>query len=441
VTGVCRTGYRQAAEAHRPAVQWVAMTRSRHTLLPLVLLGGSGLAAAVLALVVFGAFLPVLIEEREAPGPAVRPARPAEARAAFEGAATALRAGDHEAYDAALPASGPAARRALDEIYRHVARLPWTGLRLAARPVPGVPGRFDVRVAGELGHAAPRDRIVAERILDVAVLGDRVIVRGDHTPRDVARQNVMAFDRPVAIRRNGCIVIADKSEEARAGDVARACGPARARLGLLGITSREPVVIYYYASRTELRRSLGGGPLEPRIRFFSHAPDRISRATPKTRDIGVLGPALDGQDAWMPLMLAHELTHAYTAGWFARTKHAPTLLAEGLATAVEGGRTYQPLRDDLASGDPDLPLLTAMASGSLWSGNPIDKVRLGYLEGGSLVLYVLDRWGLAGLRRFVTAVSDSDLSKAGIGGAVRDSLSTGWEEFYTGWVEYVQTLP
>ena len=243
----------------------------------------------------------------------------------------------------------------------------------------------------------------------------------------------MAFERPIAIRRNGLVVIADKSEQIAAEALARAGGPARKRLALLGINPREPVVVYYYSSRRQMLRALGDDPNEARIRFFSRAPDRLSESRTWTRDIGVLGPALDGKGEWTPLMLAHELTHAYTSRWFAHTEHAPTLLAEGLATAVEGGRTYQPLRDDLASGDSAYPLEKALTAKSLWRGNPIAKVRLAYLEGRSLVLYVLDRWGLDGLRDFVTAVSDSDLTRKGLDAAARESVGVGWDELRAGW--------
>ena len=407
----------------------------------ILLLAGAGLTVAVAALAVFGALLPVLVEEPAAPGPVTRAARVDEVQAALDRATDALRDRDRAAWDAALPASGRDARRAVASLYRHVGRLPWTSVRMIAEPVRGRPGRFYVGAVGEVGGADPADRIMARRVFDAVVMGDRLVLRDDVTPRDVATQHVMAFARPIAVRRNGLVVIADKSAQAAAEALARAGGPARERLALLGITSREPLVVYYYSSRRQMLRALGDGPDESRIRFFSRAPDRVAESPTWTRDIGVLGPALDGKEEWMPLMLAHELTHAYTSRWFAGTKHAPTLLAEGLATAVEGGRTYQPLRDDLASGDSAYPLGKALTAKSLWRGNAIAKVRLAYLEGSSLVLYVLDRWGLDGLRAFVTAVSDSDLTRKGLDAAARESVGVGWDELRAGWTEFVQTLP
>jgi hypothetical protein len=282
---------------------------------------------------------------------------------------------------------------------------------------------------------------MARRVFDAGLRGGRLDLRDDVTPADVRGQGVMAFDRPVVVRRNGLVVIADKQEQAAAETLAEAGGPARDLLDLLGIEPRKPVVVYFYSSRRQLLRSLGEDPGEPRIRFFSRAPMRLRDAATWTRDIGVLGPALEGKEAWAPRMLAHELTHAYTSRWFEHTAHAPTLLAEGLATAVEGGRSFQPLRDDLASGDPAFPLEKALEAKSLWKGNSIEKVRLAYLEGASLVLYVLDRWGLRGLREFVTTVSDSDLSAEGLDEAARSSVGASWEDVRAGWESFVQTLP
>jgi hypothetical protein len=74
-------------------------------------------------------------------------------------------------------------------------------------------------------------------------------------------------------------------------------------------------------------------------------------------------------------------------------------------------------------------------------GTDIERVRLGYAMGGSIVLYVLDGWGLRTLREFLRGVADSDLSREGIDAAMRDSLGVGWDRFVAGWTDFVQTLP
>ncbi len=407
---------------------------------PLLLLAGVVVAIVVVALVVGGTLLSFAPEEKAETRPAPRALTAADMDAAAARATQALRDRDRAAWDAAFPATSEA-RRAVDALYRHLVRVPWTSVRLLADPARGRPGRFYIGAVGEVGGADPADRIMARRVFDVALRGGRPVLLDDVTPADVRGQQLMAFDRPVVVRRNGLVVIADKAEQAAAEALARAGGPARERLKLLGITSRKPVVVYYYSSRRQLLRSLGDDPKESRIRFFSHPPVQLGTTPSWTRDVGVLGPALAGKESWIPQMLAHELAHAYTSGWFAHTTHAPTLLAEGLATAVEGGRTFQPLRDDLAAGSSVLPLEEALRTKDLWYGNSTAKVRLAYLEGASLVLYVRARWGLAGLRSFVTAVSDSDLTRAGLDGAARKSVGVSWDELRSGWTAYVQTLP
>ena len=400
------------------------------------------LAVGILVLAGLVVFMPLAFSDKEqSPAPPLRrAARQGEVQAALDGAASALRAGDRVAYRAALPASGKAAR-ARDELYARLAPLPWSSFAFDIAPIPGEPGRFDVRGVGMLGRVGPADRIGGDRVLDFEVLARGLVVAGDATPPAVRRQYLMAFERPVAVQRPGGIVIADRSWRPLAVALADDLAAARRRVAETGIEPGAPLAVYLYSSGRQLRAGLGGALAETRIRFFSVNVDRVSPDTWKTRDVGVLAPELAGDGPWRPMMLAHELTHAYTMSWFADTAHAPTLLVEGLATMVEGGRTFAPLRADLAAGSPQLPLLTAIATGSLWSGNATARVHLGYLEGSSLVGYVLERWGLAKLKRWARAVADSDLSRDGLDPATRETLGVGWSELEAGWTRYVYTLP
>ena len=147
-----------------------------------------------------------------------------------------------------------------------------------------------------------------------------------------------------------------------------------------------------------------------KARFFSDEAKRLNGGAAAPADIGVVAPALAEREAWAPLMLAHELTHAFTLSWFDKTAHAPPMLEEGLAVAVEGGRSYAALRRELASGNKSMPLLEEFAVGDLFQSGGPARVRLAYLEGGAVVGYIVQHWGPATLRRFVVQVADSSLS-------------------------------
>jgi hypothetical protein len=407
-------------------------------------------AAVVVALVVLAglaASLPLAFKEPAAvpaavssAAPVSRPATAAEARTALSRAALALRAGDRAAYRAALPATGKGARQALGALFRHLSPLPWTTFDFVVRPIASVPGRFDVYATGRLGRTGPGDRVGGERVLELRRRGTQVVAVADATPPAIRREYLMAFHDPVTVAGDGLLVVADRRSHYRAEELVRAAATAEPRLRLVGIKPDEQVLVSVYSSLDDLRASLGGGPSEDRIRFFSNAGPRVSPRPWRIRDVGVLGPSLDGTGAWMPLMLSHELTHAYTGQWFAHTEHAPTFLMEGLGTAVEGGRDWTPLKEEVAAGNQLWPLADAIGTGNLWMGTSTADVRVAYLEAASVVRYVLHRWGLARLRPFMQAVADSDLTQEGLDKATRLALGVGWDDFYAGWLKYVPTL-
>jgi hypothetical protein len=415
--------------------------------------GGAAHAALVAAvtllaglgvLAVLAVSLPLAFQEEATSAAATaltRPATETEAGAALEKAVAALASGDEDAWRAALPASGDDARQASSDLFRTLGHLPWTSLAPVVEPVPSQPGRFRVRLVGELAGVGPADRLVADRVLQLEVLGEHVIVTGDLTPAALRRRYFMAYREPEAVQGRAAVVLTEATERSVAEDLVAAEGAARDRLALLGIDADRPVLLYLYASRKQLKDALAGGPRDRRFQFFSAPAQRYSAALWWPRDVNILAPALEGDDAWLSGLLAHELTHAFTVHWFAETKNDPMFLAEGLAVAVQGGRTYEPLRQELAGGNERVPLETAIAVGSLWIGNSDEEVQLAYLEAGSVVLYILDAWGLDELKAWVTAVADSDLTPAGLGAATRETLGVTWDEFVTGWTAYVQTLP
>jgi hypothetical protein len=383
------------------------------------------------------------VADREPRTPAIadRAATLAEAEEALTAAAAALERDDRRAWRKAVPSAGREAREATRELFRRLSPLPWSGVAVDVKPIDGRPGRFDVHFTGSLGAAGPPDRVMADRVLDLWRTGPSTVVVGDATPAVVERQYFMAFNRPVVVKGERCLVVADRSWRARAAQLAEASSVAHDRLEVLGLHPSRTTLIVVYGWRGQLDKARGAPFPDDRVKYFSVPAARLADDAWWPRDIGVLAPALADAGDWAPLMLAHELTHAYTMRWFDDTEHRPPLLVEGLAVAVEGGRSYESLRRELADGNRGLPLVTALSTGNLWMGSDIERVRLGYVMGGSIVLYVLDGWGLPTLRDFLRDVADSDLTRHGVDVAMRSSLGVGWDEFVAGWTGFVQTLP
>ena len=57
--------------------------------------------------------------------------------------------------------------------------------------------------------------------------------------------------------------------------------------------------------------------------------------------------------------------------------------------------------------------------------------------GGSLVDYVVSRWGAGKLRPFVQAVAAAEPTEAGMDAALGEALGVSWGEFYAGWRRFV----
>ena len=162
-----------------------------------------------------------------------------------------------------------------DALYPHLVRLPWTSLRLLAEPCAAVPA----------ASTSARSARSAEPTRPTASWPPRLRRRvprrpsrpaDDVTPGDV-RARVMAFERPVVVRRNGLVVIADKSEQTGAEALAKAGALPTDRLGCWASRHAIQCGLLLLLARAVApfarRRSK-----EPRIRFFSHAPVHLGTA-------------------------------------------------------------------------------------------------------------------------------------------------------------------
>jgi len=369
------------------------------------------------------------------------PVAAADVRAAFIAGLACVKAGDRAGWQERLPAGGLAAQRVLGELYDHLAPLRWTALGAGVTAIPGKSDVFDVKLTGSIAGVGPADRVLAERVLVVRRPADRLTVVGDETPAGIRHEYLMAFDKPRLIEAEGGVVVYDSTWRARAQELAADLPEARARLALLGLHPRRRVVIFCFSSTAQVTDYLAQQLDQGQGKFFSGEAKRLNGGAAAPADIGVVAPALAEREAWAPLMLAHELTHAFTLPWFDKTAHAPPMLEEGLAVAVEGGRSYTALRRELASGNKSMPLLDEFAVGDLFMNGGPARVRLAYLEGGAVVGYIVSHWGPASLRRFVLQVADSSLSPRDIKEAVRRLLGESWTRFYAGLVQYVYALP
>lgn len=380
-------------------------------------------------------------------------------RLGFAAACDALARGDERGWREALSATS-AVRGSLDDVFGHLAPL---GLTAPSAEVSAVPGRehaYLVQFTGSLGAAGPHDRLLAERVLIVHTdcaaneTGTAAASRApeqpaircvaDDTPPAVLRQHVMAFAKPRLMASPGVVVVYEKAWRTRATRLAEQARAARRVVGqLYGLEGGRTVVLSIFASRAQVVAALGAGDgeVDDRIKYFAHPAPSVSGDLWSPVDVGVVAPALNGLEDWAPVMLRHEIAHAYTLGWFFGTAHPSEFLQEGLAVAAEGARDWSALKRTLAANELDPPLCDAIALGDLWAGRETEDVRILYSAAGALVHYVRERWGREVLHRWTVAVCQTTLSADEIAVATKAVLGVTWDRFVSGWRAYVEALP
>lgn len=386
-------------------------------------------------------------------------------QAAFDEAVAAVADGSLKGWRAALPVDSltPDVCLDLDTVFAHLEAVRPRPARVIVEPIPGRELSYSVRFVGGLGRAGPPDRILAERVLRVtpalglaAAAGDESVaaessgavpairLSADETPPAVSMLGIMAFRRPRILSVGGVTVVYEKPWRQRAAALAEGARAARGRVaGLYGVGAARPVAVFVYGSRDQVMEALGVAPgvIDARIKYFSHPAVRRAHDLWSPTDIGVIAPALNGSEGWAPVMLQHEVAHAYTLGWFFDRAHAPDFLQEGLAVAAEERHDWSALKQALAHGGLSLPVRDAIALGDIWSGRSTEDVRVLYSAAGAMVDFVLERSGGAALRRWVRGIADGDLSHAEIAAQTERHLGLDWAVFEAGWRDHVERLP
>jgi hypothetical protein len=363
------------------------------------------------------------------------------ARHEFARAADALRAGDRAGFLRWVPvgsgADAAVARRHLAQVFDSISRLPWRTFGFAVTALDQEPGVYRVVGTGQLGAAGPSDRLAVVRYFRLTEAADAAVVTADVTPQELSRRYLMALHDPVVLQRQGLIVLADRWARSRAGAVLTAAERARPRLETLGLDTTPAVVITVFGSAEDVRDALGVRAATPRLVYFSYPPLRVAEKGWDVWDVGVMGPWLRDPGISTDAVLAHELAHAYSIRWLGDATHPRALLAEGIAEAAEGTFVTPALRREVATGDQLWPLPESFGSSDVWDGASGEAVGLGYDVGGSIVDYVVWRWGPEHLRPFVEAVAAAEPTEAGMDAALGRALGVDWRRFYAGWRRYV----
>lgn len=181
------------------------------------------------------------------------------------------------------------------------------------------------------------------------------------------------------------------------------------------------VDVYIYSDVTDLRAALGAGGL-----------DWVGgHADPAAGVVLVAVPEMDAARARIEFgrVLPHEITHFMLYQRLGeRYERVPTWLNEGLASRYEERRNvvYLQALDQAASTQ------TLLAFDELCNGFPTSAERglLAYAQSESLVLYIIERWGIGSINDLLDAYNDGASCTAGVSntlGLSLTALQSAWE--------------
>jgi hypothetical protein len=134
---------------------------------------------------------------------------------------------------------------------------------------------------------------------------------------------------------------------------------------------------------------------------------------------------------WLMRVLRHEFVHALLHDQFGPAGSAvPTWLNEGLAMELSGDRWSDP--DQVMR--QEFVLIPLPALEGAWGGLSSEAATVAYLEAGSAVHYLINRFGMHRMQELLTHIK----GKQALSAAMESQLSLSYEQFQSRWMDQLQ---
>ena len=135
--------------------------------------------------------------------------------------------------------------------------------------------------------------------------------------------------------------------------------------------------------------------------------------------------------AWLTRVLRHEFVHALLHDQFGPAGSAvPTWLNEGLAMELSGDRWSDP--DQVMK--QEFALIPLPALEGAWGGLSSEAATVAYLEAGSAVHYLINRFGMHRMQELLRHIK----AKQALSAAMQSQLSLSYEQFQSRWMDQLQ---